>query len=663
MNRKLLLAAIGLFSASQLFAQTAGLNAVVQLNVVPAGDGTVTLKWAKATFTGSYKVFKNTSSDPLSFPSAIATLNSTDSTWKDASFTVGEKAEYAIARLNGSGQTVALGYAMAGNKTPETPSYGGIILLIDSNYILPLATELATLKNDLELGGWIVNIAYAGRGESVVTVKDRIKNLVGSAKPTPSYLYMIGHIPVPYSGYFSGNTDRCAYPPDGHIEGSGNHTGAWPADVYYGDLDGIWSDNSVNCTTGSLIRHHNIPGDGKFDECAPPSPVSLKIGRLDLFNMAFFNINDTFLTKRYLDRVHQWRIDNITYVERGLVDDNFTSLDLSATGYNIMASSVSLDSIFSNRDYFTAQNKENYLWSYGCGAGSYVNCSGIGGNNNFNPGVFNNIFTSLAGSFFGDWDAANCFLKAPLCSGSLLSFWGGIPKWYAHYFGLGQPMGYSTMVTQNATVQSFNLSQNKVHIALMGDPTLTLKSVPPAGKLTATSNGGHVRLNWFSAKGKFDGYCIYRIDTATNSWTRMNTDIITDTFYADLSTWASGSYKYAVRPIRLEKTGSGTYYNLGGGGMAWVNHVNAVQRFDNLEMQLKPNPNNGAFIVTMATDIPANTVFSISDISGRVFDHIQWQQTGIRSLQFDMGAASNGVYFLKITNETGAGVAKFQLQH
>src|SRR5687767_1585160 len=116
MNRKILFLST-LFITFTAFGQTVGLNTSVRLNAIANGDGSITLKWPKLAFTGSYKIYKNTGSTPLAFSAAIATLNSGDSTWKDASFTSGSSAEYAVARLNGSGQTTAIGYIMAGNKT------------------------------------------------------------------------------------------------------------------------------------------------------------------------------------------------------------------------------------------------------------------------------------------------------------------------------------------------------------------------------------------------------------------------------------------------------------------------------------------------------------------------------------------------------------------
>lgn len=658
MKKSLLtLLAMGLFFAAK--AQT-GLTQTVLLNAKPNPDGTITLVWPKAVFTGKYNIFKNTSGNPLAFTTPKASALSTDSTWTDTEFTFGNSAEYAVVKVNASNQNIAIGYIQAGNKATEIPSHGSMILVIDSNYIQPLAAEISSLISDLETNGYPVYVLYAGRNEKPDVVKDRIKAIWETKKPTPDYLYLLGHIPVPYSGNFTGNSDRCAYPPDGHVEGAGNHTGAWPADVFYTDFEGIWTDNTVNTVTGALTRHHNIPGDGKYDQCAPASPVVMKMGRVDLFNMPLFNSNDTILMKQYLNRVHSWKINGIAFVRRGLVDDNFTSLDLSSTGYNTLASCVSLDSVF-QRDYFTSQNAGNYLWSYGCGAGSYTSCSGVGGSNNFNPGIFKNIFTSLAGSYFGDWDAQNSFLRAPLCAGSLLNFWGGIPKWYNHYFGLGKPMGYCAQITQNSTTPSFNYSQNKVHIDLMGDPTLTLNTVPPAGKLTAVSIASKVNLSWVATSGTFDGYVVYRIDTTTNYWIRLNPNILTTTTFVDAVNWNSGKYKYAVRTIRLETSGSGSYYVLGGGSFAWVNHINHVQEFRKIGFTAQPNPGAGKFTLNFDRPVSDNALVQVSDITGRNILASSVMRVHSQSMVIDLTGQSTGIYFVTVSDAAGSGTIKVQI--
>ena len=86
------------------------------------------------------------------------------------------------------------------------------------------------------------------------------------------------------------------------------------------------------------------------------------------------------------------------------------------------------------------------------------------------------FFTILAGSFFGDWDITNNFLRAPLCKTSLASFWGGIPKWYVHTMALGKHIGYGARTSINNQAFYFNGQFNNAHYlvsnALMGDPYL-----------------------------------------------------------------------------------------------------------------------------------------------------------------------------------------------
>lgn len=88
-----------------------------------------------------------------------------------------------------------------------------------------------------------------------------------------STLYLIGRVPVPYSGNEN---------PDGH----GDHKGAWPADCKYTFLlltttnanlrirpafytsliDNYWTDSVVNNPGASDPRNQNVPGDGKYDQ-------------------------------------------------------------------------------------------------------------------------------------------------------------------------------------------------------------------------------------------------------------------------------------------------------------------------------------------------------------------------------------------------------------
>src|SRR6185436_1061279 len=79
---------------------------------------------------------------------------------------------------------------------------------------------------------------------------------------------LIGEVPVPYSGSLAKDNR-----PD--------HVGAWPCDAYYGDVDGIWTDNTVNLPNTARSANRNVPGDGKFDQNTLPSAVEIPVGRLD----------------------------------------------------------------------------------------------------------------------------------------------------------------------------------------------------------------------------------------------------------------------------------------------------------------------------------------------------------------------------------------------
>ncbi len=578
---------------------------VVQLQAKALSDGSIRLEWPMQTFTGNYVVYKRDPSMTIgTWSSAIATVDASATSYIDKTTKIGDECEYLVAKVENS-KTAALGYIQSGNKLKPVANRGSIILLIDSSYLSALAVEISQLETDLMATGWITYKLFAGRNEKVIDVKDRISKFMDSKVERPNSLYILGHVPVPYSGYFSKTGDRP--PPDGHIEGSGDHTGAWPADVYYGDFAGIYTDRSVTCTTGSDPRNHNIPKDGKFDQCNTYENIELEIGRVDFFNMPVFGGNDTQLTREYLNRVHKWRSNEIPYVSRALIDNNFTGLNLASTGYHNLPTFVGIDSVFDDRDYFTAQTQGNYLWSYGCGAGSYTSCSGVGSSNDFynNKASFNNIFTLLAGSFFGDWDSRNNLMRSSLAAGSLACAWGGIPKWYLHHMAMGYTIGLGAKLTQNNFQGyfdgSFNVSGRGVHIALLGDPALTMIPVSPVNNLKATSDNGSVKLTWNKATGKVDGYYIYLYNKTTGKFTLASeircpnqVSFTTDTFYQDNCNWSSGNYTYAVRTMSITETGSGTYENLSMASFADVSHTNNTTVKNTQSITVYPNPAIGA---------------------------------------------------------------------
>lgn len=593
---------------------------VVRVMAKANDNGTITLIWPKETYAGRFDIYRRDAYSVKDWGAQpYGTVTGIENTFTDGQAKQGDAFEYMVVKANGS-TTDALGYIFAGNQYAETRSFGSIILVTDSNYILPLAPETGIFKENLTAEGWNLIEIFAGRSESAQTVRQRIINACNATNIKATTIVLLGHIPVPYSGYFS--STGAAPPPDGHVEGSGNHTGAWPADVYYGIVENVFTDNLVTITTGTQTRHHNLPGDGKFDQTKLPLPATLEVGRIDFFDMPVFGFSDTVLTRKYLQRNNAWRTGAWKVTERALIDNNFATLNLASTGYANFAALIGLDSVFDNRDYFTAQKNGSYLWSYGCGAGSYTSCSGIGNTNNFVNDSFENVFTILAGSYFGDFDVRNNFMRAAIAAKSLVCFWGGIPKWYVQHMGMGERIGKGTLLTQNNTglyfTGNFNLSANSMHIALLGDPTLKQRNLKPVTNLTAVSTDKKVYLNWHGNGNS--AFAIYRIDTALNTYTRLNKTPVTDTFYVDAENYYTGNYKYVVKGIALETTASGSYYNTGGGAFALVNHVNSTARVaDNaFGINVYPNPAVNRVSVNLTNFNSSNCMVKIYSALGEI---------------------------------------------
>ncbi len=645
MKKSLLIFTMAVLGLLKVEAQVAKTQ-VLMINATADASG-INLTWPAmpGTFTGQILIYKRDSLHKYDWGNPIATLTSTATSYKDINVKKGQSCEYRVITANGS-NAVSFGYIYVGNELKETPYKGGIVLLIDSNYLVPLAFEINRLYNDLEAEGWQVSKLYVNRTSTAIQVKNKLKNHINARKNKPvTSLFILGHVPVPYSGGYTGDGSNFP-PPDGHVEGQGNHTGAWPADGYYGDIDRDWTDNSVVMTTGAQTRHHNLREDGKFDHVKFPSKVELEVGRVDLFGMTAFGKSDTVLTRNYLNRNHLWRTGQTKTTERALIDNNFTSLNLASTAYHNFSGFFSRDSIFDNKDYISTLKSNSYLWSYGCGAGSYTSCSGIGNTNSFVNDSIKTIFTILAGSYFGDWDIANNFLKAPLAKGSLASFWGGIPKWYIHTMGLGKNIGFGTVESFNNTTfyfdGGFNGSGNSVHMALMGDPSLCNRHLPAVKGLTATSVNKRVSLKWNKPKGDFDGYAIYRVDTSKNIYIKATPYIIKDTVYTDSSNYVGGDYTYFVYTIKKETTASGSYFNLGAASKAFVKHSNKIQSNTKNNVQFYPNPSTG--IVRFNQESLHS--FMIYDRTGKSFSVNKTDDLSINIEQLP-----EGIYILRCLDE------------
>lgn len=639
-----LLVWVSLISINHLFGQVAKTQ-VVRLSAVANTDGTLTLQWPKENYAGVFKIYRRPNPLFEDWGAMLAQVPGNQNTYVDAKAKKGIAYEYLVVKSNGS-TNEALGYLYSGNEYDSPFNEDGILLVVDSSLTDSLSFELDRYKSILSQEGYRVSQILAGRSESTQVIRDRIIAARSQLNPKPVVLVLIGKIPVPYSGYYSSTGD--APPPDGHVEGSGNHTGAWPADVYYAiHEEDAFTDKWVNITTGNQNRHHNIPSDGKWDQTKLPYAPVMEVGRIDLSNMPAFGKTEVQLLKDYFNRNYLWRTGKWKVTERALIDNNFTGLNLASTGYANFSALILSDSIFDNRDYFTAQKNGSYLWSYGCGAGSYTSCSGIGNTNNFANDSFENVFTILAGSYFGDYDVQNNFLRAPLASSSLASFWGGIPKWYVHYMGLGERIGKGIPVTQFNEgfyfTGNFNAAQRSMHIAFMGDPTLKQYNHAPITQLNANSVNGKVIL-WWPKTQQGATYALYRNK-------QLLAKGIMDTFFIDEHNYYTGEYTYHVFEANLQTTPSGTFMSKGAGAMKQISHTNGLTSVNGLSPDLKvyPNPAQANQTLNLQMNLPLNhaATYQWFDLIG---NSIGQEKTMGVSNTIATPIVPEGIYLLKLTN-------------
>jgi hypothetical protein len=520
---------------------------------VQASPPEITLSWIANASATQYTLFRKLKTE-TAWGTAIATLAGTEIQYVDNVAEVGISYEYKVVRA-GSNFT-GYGYINAGIEIPATEQRGILILVVDNTFTVSLYDEIQRLTDDLEGDGWKVVRYDVSRTAPVTEVKGLILNTYNLDPVHTKAVFLLGHVPVPYSGDIN---------PDGHPD----HKGAWPADVYYAELNGNWTDVTVDDTLAADPRNRNKPGDGKFDQGIIPNEAELQIGRVDLANMPAFTASEEQLLRNYLDKDHAYRHKVFTAVHRCVIDDNFGYFSgeaFAASGYKNMGPLVGPGNVIS-ADYFTTMATESYLWSYGCGGGWYQGASGIGSTADFASSNLQGVFTMLFGSYFGDWDSPDNFLRAPLASGQMLtSAWSGRPHWQFHHMALGENIGYSTRLAQSNTSLYFgSYGSRQVHIALMGDPTLRNDIVAPVSNVVASAVGTDCVITWSASTDPVLGYCIYMKNDTMTDYIRVNQNLVTGTSCTDSCLLYPGVYTYMVRAVLLQQSQSGTYYNLSQG--------------------------------------------------------------------------------------------------
>lgn len=543
MIHKILFITLFLFSMTAMSQQQNDLRNSVQLNATYSKvDKTITLNWENYPQATSYEIYQRSIGSP-SWGSIITSIEG-DTSYTFSNIDIGDLREYRIRRIATDGNTE--GYAYSGIEYQKVRFGSKSIVIIESEIKDSLSMELDRYNADLENEGWEVTEVIVNKDDTAAEVKEAIVDVYNSDPFRYKMITIIGHVPVPYSGNIG---------PDGHS----NHIGAWPCDGYYADPNGNWTDVSTTNTTAAQSRNHNIPADGKWDQSIFPSELEMSIGRIDFSNLPLFEETEIELTKRYLDKNHAYRTGVIKSVNRGIVENNFNLAEgFGQNGYRNIGALVGRDSTFS-RD-FDVLKSDTYLWSYGAGGGNFQGASGISNTTNFTQDSIQSIFTMLFGSYFGDFDSNNNFLRASLATGTVLStVWAGRPNWHFHPMGMGATLGDCTRLSMNNTSYVGGFGNRQVHMALIGDPSLKMTYVLPPNDINISQEGNHIELNWSaSMDSQISGYHIYRaIDSETP---QLIDTIVSGTNFTDLCVDQS-NYTYYISAVRLEEGITGSYFN------------------------------------------------------------------------------------------------------
>lgn len=502
--------------------------------------------------------------------------------YADASAAANTLYEYRVVRTQDSGMApVVEGHLWSGFEIPMVDSRGRLILVIDETMVQPLEAEIARLVEDLRGDGWVVARTDVARTTSPQMVWDAIHGRYSEDPANTRAVFLLGRVPVPYSGIVcpDGHWDP---PPDPH------HRGAWPTDAFYGDMDGAWGDNTVHYTTGNLdgSRHHNVPGDGKFDVSLLTGThlPELAVGRVDLSNMGGVanGLTETELLRRYLDRHHSFR-HRIGPFEslgnRALIDDDtFGPQWGTAFATGGWASGVALfgPANTSPGDWVPNLRDQDHLLAFGCGPGSFQGALGVSTNAEFRETRCRAVFNLLFGSFFGDWDSSDNYLRAPLVgradSHGLVSVWAGIPRWQFFPLAAGGTMAdayHHTLLEVNQPGGPFPpadeswTNPDQSHVAIMGDPVLRLHPVKPVSALSAQVDRDEVEFNWSLPAGETEilGCRIYRAAEEGGPYLRVGAQTGAGaTGFVDTVPNA-GTWHYFVRVVKRQTTASASYEN------------------------------------------------------------------------------------------------------
>lgn len=641
----------------------------------------IVLTWDADTAATMVTIQRKLFSEPLFGPS-LADITDGATSWTDTTIREGDLYEYRLLKTCSPRSSGAMGHIGSGYCAAAVggllPPRGPALLLVDETVLGDISEDVDTLVSDLRREGWTTILRRVPRAETFSsTAVESVRALIRSEHAaTPlGAIILLGRVPVPYSGNVA---------PDAHIP---DHQGAWPCDGCYADVDGIYTDESVNTVNNDRPVQSNVPGDGKWDNSTFATAVDVAIGRIDFANMPAFG-SEVEALRRYLRKNHAWRTaGRDTTVAAAIIDDNFAASAypeaFAASGWRSFApmTAAAVRSDIRAGDFFDDQaSGRPHLFAYGCGPGSDASAGGVGSTADFASKPVHAVFTMLFGSYFGDWDTRNNFLRASLASDPhiLTTAWSGRPHWYLHRMAMGETIGEAARLSMNATwnvggqlgaylpnglmspqgLRISGVGDRGIHIALMGDPTLRLAygKVGALGDLDGSISSGTVSLRWSPPVGGADAYAVFRQRGANPNFIRVTERPITDTTFTETVTF-TGTIRYRVVPYTLVQGIGGTFYEAGTPGTVPITITSTTEESLPLaSIVVAPNPATETSRVTILGNVDGPVRIRLMDATGNtVQEYLAVDVTdGVGGFWLPVQHCASGMYTIILDTPKGS---------
>lgn len=178
-------------------------------------------------------------------------------------------------------------------------------IIVASDLYIEILSNLQITIADIESLGYSVHLDTVQSVQGINACIDMRNFLISKVPQGLVGVYFIGEVPIAWYQMI----DDWGSGPEGYE--------MFPSDLYYMDLNGLWTDDSFFQSGLSLSPGSDSIFDGHTGDVSP----EIFIGRLYFSPLG----DEAELTNRYLRRAHMYRTDSLSSVHRGLsyVDDDW----------------------------------------------------------------------------------------------------------------------------------------------------------------------------------------------------------------------------------------------------------------------------------------------------------------------------------------------------